>query len=82
MRIDSVGTNIQTTRLTTASSTGPPTSSARKTDRRDHSISLNDRSKMRSTELTKDGRRCTGGSHHFTRYWKTAWRLSSGDVTS
>ena len=33
------------------------------------------------------GRRVGGfglsrGRHYFTRYWKTAWRLSSGDVTS
>ena len=63
--------------------------------RRDHSISPSDRSKIRSGRHS-DGapglgsaERHAGGAtggrgrhRHFTRYWKTACRLSSGEVTS
>ena len=63
--------------------TGPPTSNARNTERRDQSICPSDRSKIRTADGDDVGgpaRRA--GRHHFTRYWKTAWRLSSGEVTS
>ena len=59
--------------------------------RRDHSISPSDRSKTRSAAAKKPGAGGIGarrgglghrGHGYFTRYWKTAWRLSSGDVTS
>jgi len=65
--------------------------------RRDHSISLSDRSKTRKAEAMKpgaggSGRRVRAGVSmaagvcstvaYFTRYWNTAARLSSGDVTS
>ena len=61
--------------------------------RRDHSIWPSDRSKtrsdgrqssdgMRSVAGASDGRGCVDCHRHFTRYWKTACRLSSGDVTS
>ena len=72
--------------------TGAPTTSAMKMVRRDQSISPIERSKTRRLEARKPG---AGGSgraavgwvmtaahRHFTRYWNTAWRLSSGDVTS
>ena len=64
--------------------------------RRDHSIWPSDRSKTRRLEATKPGGRGAAADGrfvidqalssaldgHFTRYWKTACRLSSGDVTS
>ena len=68
--------------------------------RRDQSISLSDKSKMRNADFTNPGaagkgRRAddagatgTGSagvaaeSIYFTRYWNTAARLSSGEVTS
>ena len=75
--------------------TGPPTISARNTVRRDQSISPSERSNTRSDDgRSSDGMRdvvggrgsarvaSSGPSRHFTRYWKTACRLSSGDVTS
>ena len=54
--------------------------------RRDQSISPTDRSKTRSADVRNPGAVSgPNGIRHvryFTRYWKTAWRLSSGDVTS
>ena len=98
------GRTARPMRAMSASSTGPPTTSAMKTVRRDHSISPSDRSKMRRRPTRGTGPggwRCVGGWihgvviesaaglevrpaqwHYFTRYWKTACRLSSGDVTS
>ena len=65
---------------------------AMKIVRRDHSISPSDRSKIgrgaaqrrRAGPRTRRSRSTGGrGRHrHFTRYWKTACRLSSGEVTS
>ena len=61
--------------------------------RRDHSISPTDRSKTRNDD-GEEARRfrdrtlqpavsvCHRLLPYFTRYWKTACRLSSGDVTS
>ena len=92
-----------TMRIAAASRTGPPSSSARNTDRRDQSICPSDSSKMRIDDAISEGaarrpgtaggagdrgrpivhrRRVTVRGHVFTRYWNTACRLSSGEVTS
>ena len=65
------------TRSSTAMATGAPAASAMKTVRLDHSICVIDISNTRNTAFQNGGRR-----HDFTRYSKTACRLSSGDVIS
>ena len=87
--------NISTPLTISASSTGPPTTSAMKMVRRDHSISPSERSNTRRAAPKYDMRgpdpnlrpdwpvgllACR--RHCFTRYLKTACRLSSGDCTS
>src|SRR5262244_1677851 len=52
---DEPGTTAATMRTVAASTTGPPTTSARKIDRRDHNICPSDRSKIRLAEPMNDG---------------------------
>ena len=82
--------------MTMARTTGAPTTSARKMVRRDQSIwpmlrsntriaaAPNDGARRRAApqRVERPGRKRSLQPRHFTRYWKTACRLSSGEVTS
>jgi hypothetical protein len=52
---DEPGTTAATMRTVAASTTGPPTTSARKIERRDHNIWPSDRSKIRAADPMNDG---------------------------
>src|SRR5215475_2598790 len=54
-RNDESGTTAATIRTVAASTTGPPTTRARKIDRRDHNICPSDRSKIRTADAMNDG---------------------------
>src|SRR5262249_8194878 len=54
-RSDEPGTTAATMRTVAARTTGPPTTRARKIERRDHNICPSDKSKIRTADSVNDG---------------------------